>query len=263
MAEVPAWLGLEEVDEGRWSFELTSPLGRGDGKLYGGTGLAATIALMEAVTGRDALWTTVQFVGSANLGDRLDCDVAVLANGRRTSQLRITVHQGDRIVLVATGAAGVHAESPVEVQVATMPDAGNPEDAEEFIGRMPGREMSRQGWPELADVRRVDTNEDQLLMWGRLRNDPITRPALGFMADFVPVSVMRAAGEMGAGFSLDNSMRFGYLVPTDWVLFDYDPVLAAGGYLHGGVRAWAQDGTLLGYASQTAQSFTPNFGPLS
>lgn len=255
MAAVPAWLGLEEVDEGRWSFELTSPLGRGDGKLYGGTGLAAAIALQEAVTGRQALWTTVQFVGSANLGERLDCDVAVLANGRRTSQVRVTVHVDDRVVLVATGAAGQHAESPVEVQVGQMPDVPGPDESEEFVGRVGDREIGRVGWNETADLRRVPGAEDQFLMWGRLHNHPITRPALGFMADFVPVSVMRAAGEMGAGFSLDNSMRFGYLVDTDWVLFDYDPILAAGGYLHGGARAWAQDGTLLGYASQTAQSF--------
>ena len=257
MSEVPAWLGLEEVGEGHWSFELTSPLGRGDGKLYGGTGIAVAVALQEAVTQRDALWTTAQFVGSASVGDRLDCDVAVLAHGRRSSQLKITIRQDDRVVVVALGAAGAHGVTPMEAQVPTMPDVGGPDDAEDFIGRMQqaSPEFTRTGWSERAELRRVDLPDRGLAMWGRMRDQPLSRPAVAFMADFVPLSVAQVTGEFGGGISLDNSMRFGRLVDSEWVLYDYDPQFATGGYLHGGVRAWAQDGTLLGYASQTAAGF--------
>ena len=45
-------------------------------------------------------------------------------------------------------------------------------------------------------------------------------------------------------------MRFGRFTETEWILLDFDPWFAAGGYLHGGARVWAQDGTLLGFASQ-------------
>src|SRR3954462_12838156 len=93
------WLGLERVATGRWSFELTPPLSRFDGKFYGGTGIAVTTAIMEAESGRSALWATVQFVGSADIGERFDCSVEVLAAGRRTSQLRMTATVGDRTVL--------------------------------------------------------------------------------------------------------------------------------------------------------------------
>ena len=68
----------------------------------------------------------------------------------------------------------------------------------------------------------------------------------------VPSSVARAAGHMGGGTSLDNSIRFGRFADTEWVLLDFDPWFATGGYLHGGARVWAEDGTLLGFASQTA-----------
>jgi acyl-CoA thioesterase len=247
---------LEEVGEGRWAFELTSRLGRGDGKLYGGTGIAVVVALQEAVTRRDALWTTVQFVGSANLGDRLDCEVAVLASGRRSSQVQITVRHDGRIVLAALGATGEHVATTMEVQVPAMPDVPGPEECEDWIGRMQQMaDVPRSGWAELADMRRVDRPHNGLAMWGRLRDQPISRPGLAFMADFVPVSVARATGQMGAGISLDNSMRFGRLVDTEWVLYDYDPQFATGGYLNGGARVWSQDGTLLGYASQTAAGF--------
>jgi acyl-CoA thioesterase len=255
--DAPAWLGLEEVGEGHWTFELTSPLGRGDGKLYGGTGIAVAVALQEAVTQREALWTTAQFVGSANVGDRLDCDVAVLAHGRRSSQLKITLRHGDRVVVVALGAAGAHGDTPLEAQVPVMPDVPGPDDADDFIGRMQQQmpELTRSGWSETAELRRLDLPDDGLAMWGRMRHAPLSRPAIAFMADFVPLSVARVTGALGGGISLDNSMRFGRLVDSEWVLYDYDPHFATGGYLHGGVRAWAQDGTLLGYASQTAAGF--------
>src|SRR3954467_4967935 len=74
-----AWLGLERSGDGRWSFELPSPLTRHDGKLYGGAGIAVSVAAMEAESGRDALWTTTQFVGQADMGERIDCNVEVLA----------------------------------------------------------------------------------------------------------------------------------------------------------------------------------------
>ena len=100
------WLGLEHHGEGAWSFELTGPLSRFDGKFFGGTGIAVTTALLEAETERAALWATVQFAGSADLGDRIDCEVEVLAHGRRTAQVRMTASVGDRVMLAAIGAAG-------------------------------------------------------------------------------------------------------------------------------------------------------------
>ena len=80
----------------------------------------------------------------------------------------------------------------------------------------------------------------------------ILMAVLGFLADMVPSSVARAAGRMGGGTSLDNSMRFGPAPDTEWVLIDYDPYLAHHGYAHGGARVWSEDGVLLGIASQTA-----------
>lgn len=115
-----AWLGLERRGDGRWSYELTPPLARTDGRPYGGTGIAVTVAAMEAETARDAVWTTVQF----------------------------------------------------------------------------------------------------------------------------------------AGTSLDNALRFDRFSPTEWILLDFDPWFATGGYLHGGARVWAEDGTLLGFPSQTASAMT-------
>ena len=247
-----AWLGLERHGNGRWSFEHTPPLSRMDGKLYGGTGIAVAVATMEAETAREALWTTVQFAGTAELGERVDCKVDELAAGRRTSQLRLTATVGDRLVLVALGATGVHRESPADVQVGAMPDVPGPEETAPWGHRWRGAEVPRIGWLLIAEMREVELGDNRFAVWGRMRDQPHTRATISFLADMVPTSVVRAAGLMGAGTSLDNSMRFGRFTETEWILLDFDPWFAAGGYLHGGARVWAQDGTLLGFASQTA-----------
>jgi acyl-CoA thioesterase len=247
-----AWLGLERRGEGLWSFELTPPLSRMDGKLYGGTGLAVAVATMEAETARDVLWATAQFAGGTEPGERIDCRVEELARGRRTSQLRLTATVGDRLVLVALGATGVHRESPAEVQLGAMPDLPGPDEAAPWGHRWRQAEVPQVGWLLIAEMREVELDDSRFAVWGRMREQPHTRATIAFLADMVPTAVVRAAGFMGAGTSLDNSMRFGRFTETDWVLYDFDPWLNAGGYLHGGARVWAQDGTLLGFASQTA-----------
>jgi len=52
--------------------------------------------------------------------------------------------------------------------------------------------------------------------------------------------------------SLDNTLRVANLAPTDWVLVDIRIEAVARGFGHGHLYLWAQDGTLLGTASQSA-----------
>ena len=249
-----SWLGLERHGAGDWSFELTPPLSRMDGKLYGGTGIAVAVATMEAETARQTLWVTVQFAGTADIGERIDCRVEELAGGRRTSQLRLTATAGDRVILAALGATGTHRESPAEIQVGAMPDVPAPDECAPWGHRWHQAEVPQVGWLLIGEMREVELSGDRFAVWGRMRGQPHTRATIAFLADMVPSAVVRAAGLMGAGTSLDNSMRFGRFTETEWVLIDFDPWFAGGGYLHGGARVWAEDGTLLGYASQTASA---------
>ena len=54
------------------------------------------------------------------------------------------------------------------------------------------------------------------------------------------------------GSSLDNSIRVVRLVPTEWVLLDIRIHAIHAGFGHGLVHLWADDGTLMATASQTA-----------
>lgn len=228
-------------------------LTRFDGKFYGGTGIAVTTAAMEAETGRDALWATAQFVGSADLGDRFDCHVEVLASGRRTSQLRMTGTVDGRLVVTALGATGDARVGQLNAQFGAMPDVPPPDQTPEWRPHA-GVTIPHQveSWINAAELREMSGTGARRTMWARMRGMRHTRATLGFLADMVPSAVVSAAGRMGAGTSLDNAMRFGPRPDTDWMLIDFDPYLAAGGYVHGGARLWSEDGTLLGVASQTA-----------
>jgi acyl-CoA thioesterase len=59
----------------------------------------------------------------------------------------------------------------------------------------------------------------------------------------------------GAGTSLDNSLRVGRLVDTEWVLLELVAHTAEAGFGHGEVRMWAPDATLMAVGSQTAKMF--------
>jgi len=75
--------------------------------------------------------------------------------------------------------------------------------------------------------------------------------ALAIIGDFVPFGVSQALGKRAGGNSLDNTMRVAHRVPTTWVLADVRVHAVADGFGHGLVHLWAEDGTLLGTASQS------------
>jgi acyl-CoA thioesterase len=116
-------------------------------------------------------------------------------------------------------------------------------------------------WLTLCELREVAGPKDA--MWARMRETPISRATLGFLADMVPSAVVRAAGKMGGGTSLDNALRFGPVPETEWVLVDFLPYMASNGYAHGAALLWSAEGVLLGVADQTATMlvFDPDAGP--
>jgi acyl-CoA thioesterase len=68
---------------------------------------------------------------------------------------------------------------------------------------------------------------------------------------------------LGAGTSLDNTIRIGAAAETEWILLDMRPNLAVGGYGHGVANVWTEDGRLLAVASQTASMMALGIDPLT
>lgn len=250
-------LGLEVAPDGRSGrFEVRSGLVRHDGALYGGTGLAVSVAAMETATGRDVLWASTQFVGQPFLGAEVQWAVEALAVGKRAAQLLVRATSGGEVAFVAIGSTGLAADDGLTGQYLTMPVVSSPEASRSELSALP-TSANPDSWTALVEMRQaevLDGPTTTVAFWSRLRSGGAATPAaLAFVADLVPLSVARAAGLMGAGASLDNSMRFrGGAAPVDWVLVDLQGDFANGGFGHGSVRIWGEDGSLLATGSQSA-----------
>jgi acyl-CoA thioesterase-2 len=266
-----ALLGLERDpgDPEVVRFELAPHLCRHDGVLFGGTALAATLAAFELVSGRPSLWATVQFVGRAVMADLIECRVVVAAHGRSVDQLQLTASVDGEHLFTSVGSTATRRPDGISGSGRTMPDAPPPEACERFgpaaavaaassTTRPFGESVGHHAVSEFREVPAgPGGTPGHVLMWARVTGRVATSAAkLGFLADMVPIAICRAAGVEGAGTSLDNSLRVGRLVDTEWVLVELEAHAADGGYGWGVSHMWAPDGTLMATGSQTAKLFS-------
>ena len=253
-------LGLAHDGPGRATFELTRPLARFDGRLFGGTAIAVAIALAEVETARPSLWTTVQFIaGDTTVGDRFVCTTEVLAEGRSAAQVRVTGRVDGREVFCALGATAHRKTGRVEAAFERFPSVPLPEAAPPFALPIPAsiraeaskalRNIEMRSAPPLPGS---TVPQGHLTLWARVPGRTATPAVMAYLADMVPLSIARAANRAGGGASIDNTMRFSGAVADEWVLLELDPHLASGGYGHGGVLVWSPEGELLASGSQTA-----------
>ena len=164
---------------------------------------------------------------------------------------------GERVIFASLGSTGRRVEKGLTGQFERMPSVGGPDDA---VDRWRGHTRAGQHpddptFRRMVEYRMAPAPEGPgpILMWARFTDGrPMTPAGVAFVADMVPVAVARGAGKLGAGTSLDNSMRFGEVPEVEWILLELQGNFAAGGYGHGIVRVWAEDGTYLAIGSQTA-----------
>lgn len=249
-------LGLRRTGPTDATFELTPGLARMDGRLYGGTALAAAVAVTEMATDRPVVWSTVQFVSNeVQVGQHIDVTVEVLASGHRTSQVRTTARHRDQLVFAAMGSNALPKADAVTGVFPVMPAVPPPEECGPMVLNLPTGPVETRGRnPDMRIVRRVP-GEREMLMWSRVVGRPATAAVQGYVADYVPMAVVNAAGRIGAGISLDNTLRTVASADTEWVLVQLIAHAAAGGFGTGEALLWSEDGTFLGVASQTSTAF--------
>ncbi len=266
------FLGLaRDGESGRFDFTVENHLARLDGKLYGGTAIAVSITAAERVSDRSALWMTTQFVSTVGLGTEVRVDAEILAPGRRTNQVRVTgTSPTGEVVFASLGATGHHRDGGLDGTFESPPLVLPPEDSRRwdtpfaaFAEIAPDFPLPPvppdTGFSAVVEMRVADVTEHpdpgpgRLCIWVRRRDcGPITPAVAAYMADMVPMSVAHACGTIAGGTSLDNTIRIGTFVETDWILIDLRPHLAVGDYGHGAAHVWSRDGHLMATASQTA-----------
>lgn len=235
-----------------------------DGFMFGGCGLAAAISAMEGTSGRRCVWATAQYLSYTQLDDVVDIDVTIAVEGHAITQARAVCHVADREILTVNAALGdrdfesngqwesMPTDLPSPLSLPKMP---TPPDSEGTITSQLDQRMVKGVAREALATEAGDAiqGDGQTLMWARIPEviadvDAVTLAVLG---DFVPMGVGQALGRRGGGNSLDNTLRVGRTVPTDWVLMDIRIHAVERGFGHGLVHMFAEDGTLLATASQS------------
>ena len=257
------FLGLEQSHNPfRWWLPVVPTLCTVGNFLFGGCGLGAAISAMEGTSGRECVWATAQYLSYAQPGEVMDIDVTIAVDGHQITQARAVCHVGHREILTVNAALG-HRPMEQHGQWVAMPDVPPPDRCADRPHRMPveGTVMERME-QRLAKGRQPEEldgthGDGQLVMWARVpaviagERHLIDATTLAVLGDFVPMAVGQSLGVMGGGNSLDNTLRVGALVPTEWVLLDVRVHAVERGFGHGLVHMFAEDGTLLATASQS------------
>ncbi len=253
------FLGLEATDDPlRWQLPVKPGISTAGAFLFGGCGLAAAIVAMEEATGRPMVWATAQYLSYAPTGATLQIEVTLAVTGRQTTQARAVGRLDGEEILTVNGALGGR---PLEVSGswAVRPEIPSPMESVErridarhegtILDRLETRLAMGRQFSEM-DGRQGDGRS---AMWARIPGhlEP-SAASLAILGDFVPSGIGQAIGRPSGGNSLDNTLRVVRLVPTSWVLCDIRIQAVENGFGHGLAHLWAEDGTLMATASQSA-----------
>jgi acyl-CoA thioesterase len=254
------FLGLEATHNPfRWVLPVQPGICTPGNFLFGGCALGAAIAALEETTGRPVVWAACQYLSYARPPEVLDLDVKVAVSGHQTTQARATGHVADREVFTVNAALG-HRQIELAGTWAEPPDVPPPETC----ARRELRVVTGAGYlPERLDVRLAAGRTfaempgpgmpgGRSALWAKLPEPlEVSSGALAVLGDYVPFGIGQALGRFAGGNSLDNTLRIGRIVPTEWVLLDIRVHRVANGFGHGDVHLWTQSGELLATASQS------------
>lgn len=252
------FFGLSRADEPEvWQLPVVPELCSGRGTLFGGCGLGAAIEALERTTGRPLVWASAQYLSYARPPSVVAINVTEVVRGHRSSQARAVARVDGEEIFAVNAALGARTFQ-LSGSWALRPDVPPPDASppREALPRHRGTIMDRLEM-RLASGRPMSDlpgppGDGRAALWVHLPSLEMSAAALAIVGDFVPFGVGQALGERAGGNSLDNTLRVVTRHPTEWILADVRVHAVADGFGHGLVHLWAEDGTLLGTASQSA-----------
>jgi acyl-CoA thioesterase len=244
------------VESLRWALPVTGAMTGGRGSLFGGVGLAAGIVALEEATGKPVVWATGQYLSITQQPVTIDLEVMLPAVGRNVTQGRVVGHVGEREIITVFGAVG-RRDVPARGTWVTRPDAPGPEACAPLL-----RRQETETVHDHVDLRLARgmfgfsgegeaTADGRSLLWARMPEVAHDAGALAIIADYMPSVLGNALGQVAHCTSLDNTIRFGTLEETEWVLCDNRMEYVGDGFGFGTVHLWSQSGVLLATASQS------------
>lgn len=226
--------------------------------LFGGIGMAASIHAMEQTCKRPVIWATAQYLSFARPGKIVDLDVHVPVTGRLTSQANVLLHIEDQKIITVNAALGAR-DDRAEDQWITMPEAAPPDECRAVsYWRGDGTELNARLEIKIAKGRfngdpvNGQRGDGRLIFWLRSREGHTADARmLAIAADYVGSGIASSIGLHAGGNSLDNTIRFGRIVPCEWILCDAQIESLVNGIVHGRMHLYSPDGVLMATASQS------------
>jgi acyl-CoA thioesterase len=256
--DATGFFGLERTEDPRaWRMKVVPELCSGMGALFGGCGLGAAIEALEVTTGRPLVWATAQYLSFARPPAVIDLGITEVVRGHQVSQARAVATVEGEEILTMNGALG-RRSLRWSGAWAVRPEVPPPDECRPRVlqERHQGSIMDRLDM-RLADARDFEDldgepGDGRSALWVRLPDLEMSAAALAIVGDYVPFGIGQALGGRTGSNSLDNTLRVANRAPTDWILADVRVHAVADGFGHGLVHLWAEDGTLLATASQSA-----------
>ncbi|MCM3925075.1 thioesterase family protein [Frankia sp. AiPs1] len=227
------------------------------GTLWGGCGLAAAIAFVQACGGRDCVWAHIQFLSPVQAGEEVELSVEAGTGGLSQAVVRATA--AGRLVFLAGGTfsrvSGVVSRFGPAGDWAPDPDVCPAREYPTWL------DFPRDGVISLVEQRWARPARTDLdgrpgggssALWLRLRpRFPLDAAVLALLGDFAPVGLIEATGHMAAGTSLDNSLRIVAPPTGEWVLLDVrvEAIVRNVAQVRG--RMYDRTGALVATVSQT------------
>jgi acyl-CoA thioesterase II len=240
-----------------WQLPVVPELCSGRGTLFGGCGLGAAIEALERTIGRPLVWASAQYLSYARPPSIVEIDITEVVRGHHSSQARAAARVDGEEIFTVNAALGSR-DFPLSGSWAVRPDVPPPDESppRETLPRHRGTIMDRLE-TRIAAGRAIQElpgppGDGRAALWVHLPSLEMSAAALAIVGDFVPFGVGQALGERAGGNSLDNALRVVTRQATEWILADVRVHAIAGGFGHGLVHLWADDGALLGTASQSA-----------
>jgi acyl-CoA thioesterase II len=261
------FLGISPLDVAlSWRLEVTAEVSTPGKFLYGGCGLGAGLVALESASGRSTVWATAQYLSYAEIGCTLDIDVTLAVSGSHITQGRAVGRVDGREILTVNAALG---EGPLELEGTWVkpPEVPLPLDcpprsippmfADSVLSRVEVRTAKGRMMEEVDGNPGTGTSA----FWARLPGhiEP-SAATLAIVGDYVSGGLSDPLGQRTMGRSLDNTIRTGKIVPTEWILCDIHMHTLARGVGQGIAFLWSEEGVLLGTASQSlsAKLWPPN-----
>jgi acyl-CoA thioesterase-2 len=255
--DAAGFFGIEPTgDDRRWLLPVVPELCSTRGALFGGCGLGAAIDRLEHVTGRRLVWAAAQFLSYAEPPSVVELSLDEIVRGHMISQARVTARVDGTEIFTVIAALG---RRPLEWHGswAIRPDVPAPADSPPRLLEAHHRgTLGERLDMRLADARTADQlpgppGSGTCALWVHLPGLELSAAALAIVGDYVPFGIGQALGQRVGGNSLDNTVRVASRRATDWILADVRVHAVDDGFGHGLVHLWAEDGTLLGTASQS------------